>query len=184
MAARRLYAILLMSALLLPGTVQSASQCGARSLSEDEVRQIVARERAARSDLPEAFPEYRSEVRRDGCYYVLVEFGLPPTPEYHQLFRLNRDGVIVSAQLGTEAVDLECPAGDLSQSELAARVAEERAARNDLPPPFPKSKVRIARLQCLYLYYEYEVPRTSGRYQVFTIDPFGEVMDFKFNQPE
>lgn len=78
---------------------------------------------------------------------------------------------------------LKCPAKVFSESELAEIIKVERAKRQDLPPPFQKYKTRVDRLRCLYLYFEYALPETKGNYQVFTIDPYGELMEFSRSQP-
>lgn len=78
---------------------------------------------------------------------------------------------------------LKCPNKVFRESELAEIIKKERAKRQDLPPSFPSYKVRVDRLRCLYLYVEYALPETRGNYQVFTIDPFGELMEFSRSRP-
>lgn len=78
---------------------------------------------------------------------------------------------------------LKCPDKVFTESELAEIVKKEREKRQDLPPPFPNYKTRVERLRCMYLYFEYALPETRGNYQVFTIDPYGELMDFSLSKP-
>ena len=78
---------------------------------------------------------------------------------------------------------MKCPDGVLTDGQLAEIVARERARRGDLPPQFPKYKTRVQRLRCLYLYFEYALPERRGDYQTFTVDPFGELMEFSRSQP-
>ena len=147
--------------------------CLAPVLSDEEIRSTIEKERSTRSDLPVPFKEYRSTVHRQGCHYVYVEYGLPEAFHYQHVFTLNQRGVIVD----TGADGLKCPDRTFTENELAEIVGAERAKRNDLPPAFANTRTRVDRLRCLYRYFEYAVPET-GRIQVFTIDPLGEVMAF------
>lgn len=161
----------------------SQPNCSAPTLADQQVKDIIDKERATRTDLPEPFPESRWTVRRKGCHYVYIEYGLPEVPDYSQIFMLNQNGAIVDAQMGTSVEHLKCPDKVFTNSELAEIIKKEREKRGDLPPPFPNFKTRIDRLRCLYLYFEYNLPEKRGDYQVFTIDPFGELMDFSRSQP-
>ncbi len=176
-------AIGLFLVLLLPVSGYTQMQCKAPDLTDEQVHKTVVQERAARTDIPPAFPEYRWSVRRQGCHYVYIEYGLPETPDNNHIFWLNQHGVIVDVQSGGQAVDLQCPDKVFTESELAEIVAQAREKRDDLPPPFPRYKTRVDRLQCLYHYFEYALPEARGNYQVFTIDPFGELMYFSRSQP-
>jgi hypothetical protein len=158
--------------------------CDARPLSDQQITEIVQKERATRTDLPRPFPKYRSLIRREGCHYVYIEYGLPEAPEHNQIFKLNQHGAIVDVQAGGQAVaSMKCPDKVLTAGALADIVKKERARRSDLPAPFPAQKTRVERLRCLYLYFEYALPERRGDFQVFTIDPFGELMDFSRSQP-
>lgn len=168
----------------LPGAAYPQSACVAPPLSDQQVKDIIQNERETRTDLPKPFPKYRWLVRKDGCYYVYIEYGLPEAPEYNQIFKINQRGVIVDVQMGAESVKgLKCPDKTYTETELAEIVKKERAKRADLPPEFPKYKTRLQRMRCLYLYFEYALPERRGEYQVFTIDPFGELMEFSRSQP-
>lgn len=169
--------------LLFPVSGYTQMQCEAPDLSDERIHKMVTQERAARADLPAAFPEYRWSVRRQGCHYVYIEYGLPETPDYNHIFWLNQHGVIVDVQSGGQIVNLQCPGKVFTESELAEIVDRAREKRDDLPPPFPRYKTRVDRLQCLYHYFEYALPESRGNYQVFTIDPFGELMQFFRSHP-
>ena len=155
------------------------SPCALPVLSEPQIRAIIQKERAARADLPRPYPNYRSTVRRKGCYYLYMEHGLPEAPEYAQSFTLNDRGVIVDA---TSAA-LKCPATVFTDRELTEIVARERAGRTDLPAPFPEATLKVWRKRCLYLYFEYAVPPVRGKYQVFTIDPLGGLLEVSRSEP-
>jgi len=149
------------------------ADCAAPRLSDQRIKEIIANERAARKDLPRPFPQFNSEVRRHGCYYVYAEYPIPATPERHYIFKLNQQGSIVDVEPG----DPKCPDKVFTQAELAEIVKNARAKRPDVPAAFPQSRTRVERVRCLYQYFEYSLPERRGNYQVFTIDPFGEVMD-------
>lgn len=181
------HALFLLSMVLAtPCMSESRQRCDAPELSKEEVRQVIEQERADRSDLPDEFPEYRFVLRRKGCHYVYMEHGIPEAPEYNQTFILNRDGVIVDAYVGA-SVDpdgaIECTEDALTATELAKIVREARAERDDLPPEYPDFRTRVERMRCLYLYFEYALPEVRGKYQVFTIDPFGEILEFSLSEP-
>jgi hypothetical protein len=153
--------------------------CAAPVLGEQQLKDIIARERRARNDLPPAFPEYQTTVRRQGCHYVLIEYSLPRTPESQHTFRLNQHGVIVDVQ----PAGMRCPEPALTESQLAEIVRNARATRTDLPAPYAESRTRVARMGCLHTYFEYPVPGGPGRFQVFTIDPLGELIEAYRNKP-
>jgi hypothetical protein len=168
--------------LLLTGTIlampaQAQPTCVAPSLSDQQIKEIVDRERAARSDLPRPYTKSRWEVRKEGCHYTYVEYAVPETPDASRVFKLNQRGVIV------DAPGMKCPDSILGESELAAVVKKAREDRRDLPPPFATQRTMVRRLRCLYLYFEYNQPERRGDYQVFTIDRFGELMEFSRSQP-
>ena len=82
------------------------------------------------------------------------------------------------------AKSLKCPDKTLSIEQLAAIVAKERKVRTDLPPPPDQYKTKMIRMRCLYIYYEVPLPENSNVYQNFTIDPYGEIIEFYVNKPE
>ncbi len=168
---------------MLPVTGHSQPTCVAPDLTDQQVKDIIEKERVARTDLPAAFAEYESKLRRQGCHYSYIEYGKPEAFHYEHFFLLNQHGVIVDVQTGVESIDLECPDKVLSESELAEIVNSERSKRDDLPPPYPKARVRVTRSRCMYRYFEHALPEERGKYQVFTIDPFGELFDFSVSQP-
>ena len=173
--------LLFLVALVAPRVGYAQPICVAPALSDQQVKESVDKERATRTDLPEPFPKYRWIVRKQGCYYVYIEYGLPEAPEYNHIFKLNQHGTIVDVQGGSQS--MKCPDKVLTQSELAEIIKRERAKRQDLPARFAKYRTRVDRLRCLYLYFEYALPETRGNYQVFTIDPLGELMEFSRSQP-
>ena len=165
----------------IPGCAAEQPQCPAAPLSDQQVKDIVSRARAADKNLPAPFPQYKSWVRREGCYYSYVEALVPAREHATYIFLLNPRGVLVDVQRGREFTGpgcLKCPDQVLTERELAKIVAKERAARKDLPPPFAKSRVSVTRVRCLYYYSEYaDFPDVSGAYQLFRIDAFGGVVE-------
>lgn len=149
------------------------SSCVAPALSEQQIKAIIDKARATRTDVTAPFAKQRTTLRRQGCHYIYTEESIPAAPEHTHIFKLNQYGAIVDFQPGNP----KCPDKVFSEAELAEIVAKERAKRQDLPAPFPRSRIRIERSRCLYLYFEYSVPESRGNYQVFTVDPLGEVMD-------
>ncbi|TAK60987.1 hypothetical protein [Methylobacter sp.] len=83
---------------------------------------------------------------------------------------------VVSAQ------ELKCPDKVYSESELINIVEEARKSRTDLPGKYLKYETSVIKLRCLYILYERPIPATEDVYQTFTIDPYGELMDFYVNK--
>ena len=170
--------------VLLPAMCYSQPECVGPALSDQQVKNIIDKERITRTDLPAPFAESRWTVRKQGCHYVFTETGVPAALDGGRIFKLNHRGVIVDVQIGNADISgLKCPERVFADSELAEIVKNARGKRRDLPPPFPNHRARVDRVRCLYRYFEYAIPERRGDFQVFTIDPFGEVMEFMRSQP-
>jgi hypothetical protein len=166
--------------ILSPATVMSQTpDCAGQVLTDQQVKELVTKARSTRTDLPAPFTQARTSLTRSGCYYTYIEFGLPETPHRTNIFKLDAHGNIVDIQPGTPT----CPEKTFTEAELGEIVKNERTKRTDLPPPLPNARIRVERLRCLYLYFEYAVPESRGNYQVFTIDPLGGVMDVQRPDP-
>jgi hypothetical protein len=175
----RLVLTSLLATAIFPALAAAQPVCVAPALSDQQVKDIIDKARETRTDLGAPFPKYRWTVRRQGCHYVYIETGLPEAPDYRQSFKLNQYGAIVDADNSR----LKCPDKVLTESELAEIVTRERKKRQDLPPALPNARTRVQRLRCLYMYFEYAQPERKGDFQVFTIDPLGELMEFYRSQP-
>ncbi len=174
---------LLLLLVLLPSIGYTQSSCTEPVLSNQQVKSIIDTQRATRTDLPKQFREYKWSVRKQGCHYVYIEYGLPEAFDYEHILVLNQYGIIVDVQSGAEIVKLKCPDKVFTESELTEIIKKYRKKRDDLPPSFPSFKARVSRLRCQYLYYEYALPEIRGKHQVFIIDPFGELIEFLRSQP-
>lgn len=175
--------LILFMLLILPAVGHSQPTCSATALSDAKVKSAIDKARTARADLPAPFSEYRWSVKKRGCYYVYIEYSLPAAPESNHMITLNQHGAIVDMRAGGESIKLECPSKVFTENELAEIVRTEREKRSDLPPVFENVRLRVDRLRCLYLYFEHNVPEQRGDYNVFTIDPLGELMEFSRSQP-
>jgi hypothetical protein len=173
--------VLVLAAILMSLAKPAAAQpeCTAPALSQAQVADVIAKARKDQRELPAPFAQTEVVFRRNGCHYIYIEYALPRTPEAQNIFKLNSQGVIVDVEPGM----LRCPDRQFSEQELGQIVAKARAARRDLPAAFENTRVRVDRRRCLYLYFEYAVPEKPGQFQVFTIDPLGEVMDFYRSKP-
>lgn len=171
------FVVILGSVLVAAGQAQAA--CEAPPLSEQQVKDIVDRSRAARDDLPPQFPRFSWAMRRQGCSYVYTETGLPAAPDYNYIFRLNQNGVLVDV----EHAAMKCPDRLLGEAQLQAVVAQARATGNVSPSRFDRVRVHVQRQRCLYLYFEYAIPEARGNFDVFTIDSYGELLDQASSAP-
>jgi hypothetical protein len=179
-------ALLLVSLVVGVGSARGqeiAAKCSEPTLTDAQIKQIVDRERSARTDIRPADPNANWAVKRKGCHYLYTELDPSGLPDSGYTIVLNQKGVIVDASSPrvtppTATPSAGCPKDVLSSETLRESVARERIRRPDLPPPFADFEVKVARLRCLYLYFEYAKPPVPGKYQAFTIDPYGEVLDF------
>ena len=171
--------VLALALMSLPQSAAAQTECTSPALSQSQVADLIAKARKDQRDLPPPFAQTEIVFRRNGCHYIYIEYSLPRTPESQNIFKLNPQGVIVDVEPGT----LRCPDRQFSEQELGQIVEKARAARKDLPAAYPHARVRVDRRRCLYLYFEYAVPEKPGQFQVFTIDPFGEVMDVYRSKP-
>ncbi|MDT4330394.1 hypothetical protein ACQE3E_01605 [Methylomonas sp. MED-D] len=80
------------------------------------------------------------------------------------------------------AQELSCPGRGLSESEIIDIVEKQRALRPELPKKYGVYETSVTRLRCLYVMYERQVPVENGIYQTFTVDPFGELMEYYVNR--
>jgi hypothetical protein len=166
--------------MLLATSANAQPACVAPPISNQEVKNLIDRERNSRTDLPAPFPDFRWTVHRDGCYYVYIEYGIPERLHYDRIFKLNQYGVIVDipdSGLSSNSNPLKCPAKVFTERQLAEIVRKQRATRKDLPAAPTRFRTQIDRLRCLYLYFEFPLPESKGGYTVFTIDPYGELME-------
>lgn len=92
--------VLLFAMVIFPVLGYPQPTCVAPPLSDQQVKDIIDKERATRTDLPTPFPKYRWTVQRRGCYYVYIEYGIPEVIHYVRIFELNQYGAIVDAQSG------------------------------------------------------------------------------------
>lgn len=70
-------------------------ECEVRPFSDQNITEIIRRERLVRKDLPPPFDEQEVKVLRDGCYYLYQEWKKPKTPGVSNIFMLDQFGVIV-----------------------------------------------------------------------------------------
>lgn len=174
--------------LIFPDSSYSQNKCTLPEITADQIHELVAKERKARDDVPPAFPKYEYTGRKEGCYYMYIEHGLPYAFEYAQIFRLNQSGMVVEAKIGNnaESVKLKCSEKEYAESELAEIIKKEREMRQDLSPPFLNYKAYVKRSGCLYNYYELNLTinmKEYKEYQAFTIGPFGKLMEYSRSEP-
>ena len=75
-------------------------ECEVRPFSDENIVEIVRRERSVRNDLVAPFAEQEIKQFRDGCFYIYQEWKLPTTPGMSNIFVLDQYGVIVSMTAG------------------------------------------------------------------------------------
>ena len=68
-------------------------------------------------------------------------------------------------------------------AELRQIVDRERRRRPDIPSAVPEVRIQNQRLRCMYMVFEYAVPEVKGKFDLFTIDQYGEVLDFYRSSP-
>ena len=153
--------------------------CTSPFISDDQVRGIVSRSRIEREEIPREFASFRWSVRRQGCHYVYTETGLPESPDYRQVFTLNQNGKLVDV----ENISLKCDGNSMDAAQLRLIIGHERSRRSDIPSAAPEVRIQHQRLRCLYMVFEYAVPEVKGKFDLFTIDQYGELLDFYRSSP-
>lgn len=97
-----IYRVLFLSCVALAHPTLGSAQpaCVAPALSDPQVKEIIDRERVNGEGIPAPFPKYRWLVNRLGCHYVYIEYGIPETPDYNHIVKLNQFGAIVDVRTG------------------------------------------------------------------------------------
>jgi hypothetical protein len=72
--------------------------CTGPRYTDDQIREIIRRERFIREDLPGGFAESTTKINRRRCHYVYIESSVPLRPGLNLIFKLNQYGVIVDAR--------------------------------------------------------------------------------------
>lgn len=86
---------------------------------------------------------------------------------------------IVIVLFFTDVYAFDCPSETLTIAQLAQIVAAARTEWGNIPAPFPQYTTDVLRLRCLYLYYEIKQPDSDNQILMFTIDPYGSLMDYE-----
>jgi hypothetical protein len=175
--------VVLFTLFIFQTEVHAQPICGVPALSDAEVKDAIDTARSTGTGLPSTFPEYRWSVKKRNCYYVYTEYRIPETVDSNNTITLNQHGAIVDMRARGRSSGMACPGRVFSDNELAQIIRTEREKRGDLPSLFEDFRPQVERLRCLYLYFEHKVPEQRGDYQVFTIDSFGELMEFSRSQP-
>lgn len=153
--------------------------CTKPELTEDQLIEIVKREQNSRSDLPPAFEKSSYIISRRGCHYSVVEIPIPSMFDNENTFILNQKGIIVDVP-GYNG--LKCPNKSFSDDHIINIIEENRKIRNDLPPKKNNSESIVIRKRCVYYVSEISDNESESYYQVFVIDPYGELIDFSFGE--
>src|SRR5262245_50020845 len=97
--------VLVLSLVASPTQSAPPPGCEAPAMSDQQVKDAVAMQRASRKDLPAPFPQYRTVIQRQRCYYVYIEYALPEAPDHNYIFKLNQYGIIVDV----DPASMKCP---------------------------------------------------------------------------
>lgn len=172
--------IRLVVAFMISSVANAAKiECTSPAISDDQIREIVSRSRVEHDEIPREFSSFRWSVRRQGCHYVYIETGLPESPDYRQVFTLNQSGKLVDV----ENVALKCDGRGLSMADLRLVIDRERSRRPDIPSAGLEVRIQNQRLRCMYMVFEYAVPEVKGKFDLFTVDQYGELLDFYRSSP-
>lgn len=81
-------------------TAFAQPQCDAPELSVDRIREIIAMERAKRSDLPKPFSSFTWVIVSSECHYRYSELAEPFGQGKERNFIVNRRGIIIDVDYG------------------------------------------------------------------------------------
>jgi len=70
-----------------------------------------------------------------------------------------------------------CTAAPLSDDQVRDLIAQARAERADLPPPFAKYRSTVRRDGCYYVYVEVHLPETPDLVHIFRLNQHGRLVD-------
>lgn len=71
-----------------------------------------------------------------------------------------------------------CSAPEMSRESVAEIVEAEIRRRGGAPKPGRRSRIKVRRDGCDYVYQEISIPKRPGGFLIVRIDQFGEVVDF------
>jgi hypothetical protein len=66
---------------------------------------------------------------------------------------------------------------DMADIEVKSIIDEQRAARSDLPKPYPQSEWIVRKQGSYYTYIEYGLPKAPGFSQIFKLNRHGVIVD-------
>lgn len=163
-----------------PLSLASDLICEGPRLTNDDVIEIVKRERASRKVIPPAFNEkVEIKIMEKRCHYVYVEYPASKTVGRNRVLVISRYGNIVDALSGRSAnTFLDCPDIDYSLDDLERLVNKQRRQYDDLPVRPKNASTKMSKMRCMYVYYEMSDPEKSGDYQTFTLDYYGDIYEF------
>jgi hypothetical protein len=177
--------------MALVGVASAGSLCSGPDFTDEQIKEIIRRERFARADLLSANPGDEVKIRRQRCHYVYDEISDPLVIDGSNLtYIINQYGVIVNEAAGMVAKrSMKCRNRVLADAEVksfvdeARKVDRERRANGEKPTvgdpvlPFPPAKFRwdVSRLGCMYAYSERELPEESRFLLTFQVDSYGDV---------
>jgi hypothetical protein len=93
-----LFAVLVSFMIALTASAQS--HCTGPDFTDNQIREIVRRERSIRTDIPKEYENFTVSIRRKGCFYEYTESRSPSAFGGDRFFTLNQYGVIVSLKHG------------------------------------------------------------------------------------
>lgn len=154
-------------------------KCDVPEFSEQNILEIVRRERFIQKELPPEIENATKEVRRKRCHYVYVEYPNDRAVGKNRVFVINQYGAIVDATSGrTDKTHMVCPSVDFNKEILAQRLIEQRLRYTDVPAAPTNYKTKLTNLRCMFIYYEIQIPEADGKYQTFTFDFYGDLYEF------
>jgi hypothetical protein len=74
-------------------------KCTEKVYSEDELAEIIKKERKLRQDLPPPFANYKVQVERYGCLYWYLEWELPEGSKNYLAFQIDPFGELMNSSL-------------------------------------------------------------------------------------
>lgn len=156
----------------------SGMVCDGPEFTDENIIEIVKRERAVRKNLRAKFENPTVTVNRKRCHYVYIEYPHEKTVGKNHIFVINQFGAIVDVKSGrTSRALMKCPEVEYSLEDLTGLVKVQRSKYKDLPAEPDEYETKFIKMRCLYVYYETPLPKVNNKYQTLTLDYYGDVYE-------
>ena len=152
------------------------------TFSEEDLINIVQKERSANPAFPEKVENSDLSFRRRRCHYTVRE---TPPGGYSFHISINTFGRIVYYGFTHEfKKDQSCPQPEHSIEGIAEFLRLARLRYSDLPPKPEEMDTMMTKILCWYAYFEKSKTEGNVFFHTYTFDYDGELVSFRAKSDE